>query len=96
MKSINDSHCLEDLQRSASEGRSLHDDACHFYQEAMGRATMMREFPPSDDVVESIGLINDHATNDLRSSCVARDLREAVAPSLWSGSFTPSAKERFL
>ena len=41
-------------------------------------ATPMRELSPLYGVLKAIGLINEHATNQLRSSCVMKDLRETV------------------
>ena len=56
----------------------------------------MRELPALDEVTGAIELINDHATSDMRSSCVTNDLRVTEVLSLWPNGIAPSSKEGLL
>ena len=49
-----------------------------------------------DDSFKVIGLKNSHATNELRSSCATRDLRDIVASILWFDGAAPPSKEGLL
>ena len=75
MTSPDDPYFLGYLQCPAIKGRSLHDDASHFYQHEMGFATPFRKFFVLDDEVKAINLINHHVASDLDSVCMMRDFR---------------------
>ena len=95
MNSINDPYCADDLYRPASEGRSLHDDACHFYQKAMGLSTPLVDLPVLEVVVKVVRLVTS-STNDRRSSSMIHDLRDTVASVLWPDGVAPHTKEGLL
>ena len=92
MNSIDDPYCADDLYRPASEGRSLHDDACHFYQKAMGLSTPLGDLSVLEVVVKVIRLVTSD-TNDRRSSSMIHDLRDTVAFVLWPDGVAPHTKE---
>ena len=55
-------------------------------------STLLVEFPVLDDVVKAIVLVTSHA-NDIRSSFITHDLRDAVTYVLWPNGAAPPAKE---
>ena len=95
MTSINDPYCADDLYHPASEGRSLHDDACYFYQKAMGLSTPLVDLPVLEVVAKVIRLVTSD-TNDRCSSCMIHDLRDTVASVLWPDGVAPHTKEVLL
>ena len=79
----------DDLYRPKDEGRSLHDDASHFYCSAMGLATPLQEFPTPEDIHRSIAFIFQHPT-DMRSREIVTTLRSTDATNLWPDGDPPA------
>ena len=72
----------DDLERPASEGRSLHDHSSLFYKEIMGLSTPLVKVPTSKEIQSAINSSLKHDTNPILVQMI-KNLRVTPLTSLW-------------